>query len=296
MIASNCMRLAATAVTAFVLLARAQQPPNAPPQAAATKTIIFVAGPKDHGAPGRHEYMKDLTALKYCIDHASNISGVTTRIYNGKVPALNLLRNPAAIVLDSSGDRTPEESHALFPQNDTTDQKTYDPYTTERLKQFDQLMKNGTGLVIFHYTTHVVNESAKNYFLDWLGGYYKTGFSKVVIGTWTTSLAAPDHPILRGVQPLTYDEEIFTNEVLPDDPRRTILLNGKSKDGVSSVLSWAVQRQGGGRGFVMAGVDFHKNLLIESNRRLLVNGILWAAHVEVPEGGVQCELTDEAMK
>src|SRR5580704_13290101 len=213
--ARNRIRLSMAVATACLLSARAQQPPAAAPPAAATKTIIFVAGPKDHGAPGRHEYMKDLTALKYCIDHASNITGVTTRIYNGKVPAINLLRNPAAIVLESSGDRTPEESHALFPQNDTTDQKTYDPYTTERLKQFDQLMKNGTGLVVFHYTTHVVNETAKNYFLDWIGGYYKTGFSKVVMSTWTTSIASPDHPILRGVQPITYDEEIFTNEVLP---------------------------------------------------------------------------------
>jgi hypothetical protein len=81
-----------------------------------------------------------------------------------------------------------------------------------------------------------------------------------------------------------------------DDPRRTILLNAKPKDGATSALSWAVQRQGGGRGFVMAGVDLHKNLLINSNRRLLVNGILWVAYVEVPEGGVQCELADEAAK
>jgi hypothetical protein len=44
----------------------------------------------------------------------------------------------------------------------------------------------------------------------------------------------------------------------------------------------------------MAAVDFHKSV-IESNRRQ-ANGILWAAYVEVPEGDVQCELTDEAMK
>jgi len=296
MTSRNFIRPFAAAFAACLFSAYAQQPASLAPQPAGAKTIVFVAGPKDHGAPGRHEYMKDLTVLKYCMDHASNLNGVATRIYNGKVPALASLRNPAAIVLESSGDRTPEESHALFPQNDTTDQKTYDPYTTERLKQFDQLMKDGTGLAIFHYTTHVVNETARNYFLDWLGGYYKTGVSKVVMGTWTTTVAAPDHPILRGVQPIAYDEEIFTNEVLPDDPRRTILLTGNAKDGTSSVLSWAVERQGGGRGFVMAGLDTHKNLAIESNRRLVVNGILWAAHVEVPEGGVKCELPEDVMK
>jgi type 1 glutamine amidotransferase len=262
----------------------------------APKTIIFVAGPKDHGAPGRHEYRKDLNVMKYCIDHASNISGVATRIYEGRVPAIASLRNPAAIVLESSGDRTPEETHALFPPNDTTDQKTYDPWTTQRLIQFDDLMKKGTGLAIFHYTTHVVNETAQKYFLDWVGGYYKTGYSKVVMDTWTTALASPSHPVLRGVAPLTYTEEIFTNEVLPADARRIMLVTGKSKGGVDSPIAWVVQREGGGRGFVMAGQDTHKNLAEESNRRLLVNGILWAAHVEVPKEGVSCEIPDDVMK
>src|SRR5580700_8391561 len=100
MSARNCVKLGIGSVAACLLSVGAQQAPTN--QAAAAKTIIFVAGPKDHGVPGRHEYMKDLTALKYCIDHASNINGVNTRIYNGKVPAINLLRNPAAIVLESS--------------------------------------------------------------------------------------------------------------------------------------------------------------------------------------------------
>jgi len=281
-------------VPAIVAIQAAAQTPAAPKEGA--RTIVFVGGPKDHGAPGRHEYYRDLSALKYCIDHATNINGVTTRLYNGKVPAINMLREPAAIVLDSSGDRTPEETHALFPQNDTTDQKTYDPWTTKRLQEFDALMKKGTGLAVLHYTTHVVNESAQKYFLDWIGGYYKTGYSKVVMDTWTTALASPDHPVLQGVQPLTYQEEIFTNEVLPEDARRTMLITGKSKMGVSSPIAWVVQRDGGGRGFVMAGQDMHKNLLEESNRRLLVNGILWAAHVEVPKEGVMCDISEEAMK
>jgi type 1 glutamine amidotransferase len=98
------------------------------------------------------------------------------------------------------------------------------------------------------------------------------------------------------VAPLTYTEEIFTNEVLPADARRTMLVTGKSKGGVESPIAWAVQREGGGRGFVMAGQDTHKNLAEESNRRLLVNGILWAAHVEVPKEGVSCEIPDDVMK
>jgi hypothetical protein len=58
----------------------------------------------------------------------------------------------------------------------------------------------------------------------------------------------------------------------------------------ASVVGWAVDREGGGRGYVMTGADMHKNLEIDSYRRVLLNGIVWAAHVEVPAGGVECKL------
>jgi hypothetical protein len=60
-----------------------------------------------------------------------------------------------------------------------------------------------------------------------------------------------------------------------------------------SLVSWAVERAGGGRGFVMTGVDWHKNLELESYRRQVLNGIVWAARREVPPGGVQCALPPE---
>src|SRR5215813_15500723 len=110
------------------------------------KTILFVGGPKDHGPMGnnRHEYLKDMAVLKYCIDNA-NLSGVRTRLFNGKAPSMRILSTASAIVVESSGDRTLEETHALFPQDALTDHNTYDGYTTDRLNQFDELMKKGTG-------------------------------------------------------------------------------------------------------------------------------------------------------
>jgi hypothetical protein len=54
------------------------------------------------------------------------------------------------------------------------------------------------------------------------------------------------------------------------------------------VVSWAVERQGGGRGFTFTGMDFYKNLWNEQHRRILANGIVWAAKMDVPSGGVAC--------
>jgi type 1 glutamine amidotransferase len=272
-----------------------------PMSAQDAKTIVFVSGPKDHGRMGnaRHEYEKDLAVLKACIDSA-NLKDVRTQSYNGKAPGIRVLSGAAAIVLDSSGDRTPEETHALFPQDALTDHKSYDPYTLERLNQFDQLMKKGVGLVAIHYTTWVNNELGRKYWLDWLGGVadYGQDDSKVLVTKWSATPINTEHPILRGIKPWSYDqEEFFFKEQLPDDPRRTPLLTvTRPSGGDAEVVSWATERQGGGRGFVFTGSDFHKNMSIEQHRRILVNGILWAAKVEVPSGGVVCNVSEELLK
>ena len=43
---------------------------------APVKKIVFWAGPKEHGAPGRHEYERDLTELAWQLEHATNLRGV----------------------------------------------------------------------------------------------------------------------------------------------------------------------------------------------------------------------------
>src|SRR5687767_15572498 len=46
--------------------------------------ILFLAGPRDHGAPGRHEYERDLRTLAQSLETASNLGGVTTQLVVGK--------------------------------------------------------------------------------------------------------------------------------------------------------------------------------------------------------------------
>jgi type 1 glutamine amidotransferase len=272
---------------------------TSPVMAQDQKTIVFVAGPKDHGRVDRHEYLKDLTVLKTCIDNAG-LKNVRTQLFNGKAPAMRVLNNTSAIVLESSGDRTPEETHALLPQDAVTDHKSYDPYTLDRLNQIDQLMKKGTGLVSIHYSTWINNELGGKYWLDWLGGVAPWGQddSKVLVAKWSAAPIKSDHPILRGITPWVYDqEEFFFKETMPPDPRRTPLLAvTRPTGGDAETVSWAVERAGGGRGFVFTGSDFHKNLGIEQHRRILLNGILWAAKIDVPEGGMSCSVTEELLK
>ncbi len=258
------------------------------------KKIILLAGPKDHGVPGRHEYEKDLKVLAYGLENSPNLEGVTTELYVGKAPRdLSVYEDAAAIVILSSSDRAGDETHPLFPPDPTTNHMGYDEETTEFLKNLDALIKrNEVGVVVFHYANWVENWAARGYFFDWTGGLWVQMVSRNPNDQWHMQPKGIGHPVLRGVQPWTYKDEVFSRFFLPEDYRRTELLigNPQESDIGPQVAAWAYQRDDGGRGFVMGGVDYHDNMQIEDYRRFLLNGIAWSAGMEIPEQGIVSSL------
>jgi len=108
------------------------------------KTILFLAGPKDHGVPGRHEYEKDLRTLARCLETSPNLQGVATKVFVGRAPRdLTEYKDAAAIVIESSSDRDERETHPLFPPEPTTTKHTYDAETLQYLKDLDALRSEG---------------------------------------------------------------------------------------------------------------------------------------------------------
>ena len=89
------------------------------------------------------------------------------------------------------------------------------------------------------------------------------------------------------MKPWTYRDEIFCRFLLPNDKRRTDLLLATPKADKFNVgpqiASFAYQRDDGGRGFVFGGLDFRDNLALDNYRRFLLNGIAWAARIEIPK-------------
>src|SRR5690242_14711581 len=79
---------------------------------AATRKILFLAGPRDHGFPGRHEYERDLKTLSQSLEQSSNVHGITTQLIVGTLPRdLAAVQDAAAIVIESSSDRAADETH-----------------------------------------------------------------------------------------------------------------------------------------------------------------------------------------
>ena len=271
---------------------------GAAPSVAQGPKILFLAGPRDHGAPGRHEYERDLRTLAQSMEQATNLRGVTTQIIVGALPRdLTPVRDAAAIVIDSSSDRAENELHPLFPPNPTTNGRGYDPETTAYLKSLDDLIREKKiGVVILHYASWAENWRAREYYLNWTGGLWVQIASKNPTDDWSMTLENRRHPILSGVKPWQYRDEIFCRYFLPDDKRRTNLLLAsprEDKAGIGpQIAAWAWQRDDGGRGFVFGGLDFRDNLARDNYRRFLLNGIAWAARLEIPRGGISSPTPD----
>jgi type 1 glutamine amidotransferase len=273
--------------------ARAQTP-QATANPATKKKIVFLAGPKDHGAVGRHEYEKDLRELAWQLEKATNLRGIgiETVVLVGKAPRdLAVLEDAAAIVIDGSGDWQRNETNVLFQQFQATDGRTYDAETTAYLTKLDQLIRQrGIGVSVFHYTMWVENWVGRRYYLNWLGGLWIPYASHNPVDTWKVNPAKIEHPVLRGVKPWSFRDEVFSRYFLFDNPKRTELLEGtpsNANNGAPRPISWVYERPDGGRSFVWGGSDFHDNMHnVEDYRRYLLNAIIWTAKIDVPAEGV----------
>ncbi len=255
---------------------------------ATPKKIVLLAGtvhqgPGGHPA-GTHEYELSARLLKRCLTTGSDVSELNVEIhFDGWPRDSKTLDDADTIVVISDGADRNVQDHPLL--------------VGDRLAVLKQQMDRGCGLVAIHWTVFVPNERGGADFLEWIGGYfdYQSGagprhwVSKIQTATAPCTPAAPEHPICRGLAPFSLREEYYYNiRFRPDDPRLIPILStripGEAND---QVVAWAVQREGGGRGFGFTGGHFFDNYGDEIFRRMLLNAILWTAHAEVPAGGVQ---------
>src|SRR5262249_31659987 len=164
-----------------------------------------------------------------------------------------------------------------------------------------KLIDQGVGFVNLHYAVEYP-KSKSDHVLEWLGGYYETGFS--TNPHWDADFTKlPEHPITRGVKPFKIrDEWYFNIRFAPESKKVTPILvatppdkvrgtdAAKEHPGRAEVVAWAFERDKGGRSLGFTGGHPHKNWGDDNFRRLVVNAILWSANVEVPKGGAPVEM------
>ena len=165
----------------------------------------------------------------------------------------------------------------------------------DRIAKVQKLMDDKVGLVQLHQTADYPKDFGDKA-RGWAGGAWEKG--KGDRAHWVTEFDTfPDHPVCRGVKPFKIDDGwLFKNTFVPEMKGVTPLLRTWNPKATvkpaagQDVVAWTYDRPEGGRSFTFTGAHLHASFAEEGYRRMLVNGILWAADVDVPKGGAKVDL------
>lgn len=251
----------------------------------AESRVLIIVGPSTH-PPGTHEVAAGGRLVQWALENMSNVTGVKADVSHGWPKDGRLLDEASSIVF--IGDTFPPQRM---------------PDVESNLKKLTELMDKGVGLACLHYATGLraedVQPDGSHPLLKWLGGYFATktphhqSVAKVFRGV-TITPAAPAHPVSRGWREFTLDEEPYYNNYFGPEGNRpasnvtifaTAMLPPEAPK--REAVAWGVQRSDGGRGFAIVMPHFYRSWLNDDLRRLILNGIVWTAKLDVPRQGVQ---------
>jgi type 1 glutamine amidotransferase len=248
------------------------------------KKIVFVAGKPSHGY-GEHEHNAGCTLLAKCLN--DNVPGVEAVVYKNGWPADPAAFDGASAVVfyADGGDGHPAMGH---------------------LAELQKLVDKGVGVACIHYAVEIPPGTPGNLLKSWIGGYFETFWS--VNPFWKAEFKQlPKHPVANGVKPFTIEDEWYYHMRFADDARNlTPILTAlppdstrregndahganahvRARKGMVEDVAWAYQRPGGGRGFGFTGGHLHWNWANNNFRKVVLNGIVWTAGMEVPAEGV----------
>lgn len=251
-----------------------------PPADFKGKRVLIVAGRQSHG-PGDHEFFAGSAILANLLKQTPDVFPIMARDGWPKNEKLFEKADCVVMYMDGGG------GHPAIAK-------------PERIKLIQNQLDRGAGWVNLHYAVEypaMVGSTVQG----WMGGYYEAGFS--INPHWDAEIRSlPKHPITRGVKPFTLRDEWYYNMRFVDDMKGiTPILQAlppegtrgtpaaKARKGEIETMAWAFDRKDGGRSFGFTGGHFHRNWADENFRRVVVNAILWAAKIDVPEAGAKVE-------
>ena len=158
---------------------------------------------------------------------------------------------------------------------------------------FEGLMNQGVGLVTIHWASSVYQKNLERIGDKWMGYLGGTWISNVGLSTDTSTLKKliPKHPICRGWNEYELRDEFYLN---PKMAKGKPLLQVTTK-GKDVTVGWVHERLDGGRAFGTTLGHFYSNFKIDAFRQMIVNGILWTAHVDLPKEGAPIKLNKEQL-
>jgi type 1 glutamine amidotransferase/mono/diheme cytochrome c family protein len=261
----------------------------------APKRILVIAGKKSHGPEGNgiHDYGWSARLIKVMLDHSNVRDQVLVEVATDGWPkeASSLQQADSIMIISDGrdGELFEEAPHLSSP---------------EHVELISKEVRRGCGLVTFHFSTFAPDRYADQ-ILDWVGGYFdwetngkRDWYSAIQVADTAVAIASPEHPVSRGVMPFTLKEEFYFNLRLhPLVGGMTPLLRVQAlpgRDPTGNIVAWARQRPQGGRGFGTTCGHFYENWRQDDFRKLILNGLVWSAGVDIPPDGVKARFYERA--
>ena len=251
------------------------------------RNILILAGRKSHGGDGNgiHDYPVEARTIAALLA-ASDIAGqvTCTILDDGDWPDVTQLDRADAVVVLSDG-RDGDQPFAVAT------------HLAEPSRQgaLSRLQARGGGLVVLHFGLFA-DQAQAPWVLDHLGGYFQwqddhgaRNWTSRITDIETEVVPTGTHPVLAGLEPFRLHEEFYHDLTLTDDGRSTVLLAvpalpiGRER---GEVIAWTREPVGGGRAFATSLGHATANWKVAAYRRLLLNGIAWAAGCALPEKGI----------
>ncbi|MBX7165451.1 MAG: ThuA domain-containing protein [Pirellulales bacterium] len=267
----------------------------APPSADdAPKRIVLVDDVPDGHPAGTHEFAAGQTILT------------------------SLLANSAPVRLDRIGAQAPGAAQATLL--DGADGvvlylsqgalwATADPRRHEALTR---LAARGGGIVALHWAVGAKPAETIAPFVQLIGGCHGGPDRKYTVTEAEVRIATPEHPILRGVSGFRVRDEFYYQlkwalppEIAAAEARYAAAATPEANPAITPLwevaiddqprtVAWAWQRPDGGRSCGFTTMHFHENWRRAEYRRAVTQAVMWSVGLDVPEGGVDVALPEEA--
>lgn len=235
------------------------------------KKILLIPTELDHPW-ATHMYSQGCRILAECLNRNANIEAIVCPDFDWPSDP-EIFRGVDAIVYYSR----PAGDIILKP---------------ERKQILDGLFEKKVGFVALHWSTATADPDLGPAYLEILGGWFHFDHSGLKVDQRPLIQVEPDHPICRGWKTFELLDEYYLNLKFHEKARPIIQVN---VEGANQTVAWVMEHEGGRRSFGATLGHFHSNFGIPEFRRAICNGILWAAHAEIPEDGSTVEVPQEQL-
>jgi hypothetical protein len=242
------------------------------PRAGMTKIVLLAGGPSSKAMA--HEYFAGCALLLEWLKEQPNVWPVLARGW------------PA-------DDRILEGARCIVYFGDGGGKQPF--LEPARWAALQRLRDRGAGLVLLHQAMDFPAGPQGDEIKEWLGAVFRSDIG--CRGHWDMEFTSiPRHEITRGMTPFAApgDGWLYNLHFAPGaTPLLTGLVPEKSRTtadakrhpGRAETIAWSYENPRGTRGFGFTGADLHLSWSFPSQRKLVLNGILWAAKLPIPVDG-----------